>query len=329
MSFLRKNLFVCGIITVLLVAWLFPGLGAEDGILKTGLMAKLGVMVIFFLQGTTLRTRQLAASLGNPKLHTFILSWIFIFSAMIHLGAAWLLHSLSMEVLAQGFIYIALIPTTITSAIIFTSAANGNVPASIFNTTVSNVAGVFWVPMGFVLFFSSNSGVQLELVGPLLFKVAQLILLPLVFGQVLRPFIREKSWFQSISPKLKILNHGIILFILFSTFSQSFLSNAWEGIAPLSLVILISLTLMVVILVHGGVWISSGWIHLKREDRITALYCGSQKTLAAGAPMAVAILSDSSQFTQINQGLLLLPLLCYHPMQLLLAAFVLKRLERE
>ncbi|MEX0323500.1 MAG: bile acid:sodium symporter family protein [Puniceicoccaceae bacterium] len=328
MSFLRKNLFVCGIITVLLLAWLFPGLGAKDGILKTGLTTKLGVMVIFFLQGTTLRTRQLASSLGNLKLHSFVLGWIFIFSALIHLAMAWLLHSLSMDVLAQGFIYLALIPTTITSAIIFTSAANGNIPASIFNTTVSNVAGVFWVPFGFVLFFSSNGGVQLQLVGPLLFKVSQLILLPLIAGQILRPFIREKKWFQSISPKLKILNHGIILFIVFSSFSQSFLSNAWEGIQPQSLIVLILLTSLTVVIVHGGVWKSSGWIGLNREDRITALYCGSQKTLAAGAPMAVAILAGSQQFNQINQGLLLLPLLCYHPMQLLLAAIVLKRLEK-
>jgi sodium/bile acid cotransporter 7 len=326
-SFLRKNLFIGGIIAVLLVAWLFPELGAEDGMLKTGLMSKVGVMLIFFLQGTTLQTRQLAASLGNLKLHCFILSWIFVFSAIIHLGAAWILHRLSMEVLAQGFIYIALIPTTITSAIIFTSAANGNIPASIFNTTVSNVAGVFWVPLGFVLFFSTGTGIQVELIGPLLFKIAQLILFPLVAGQILRPFIREKSWFQSISPRLKILNHGIILFILFATFSQSFLSNAWIDIQPISLLVLICLTFAVVIVVHGAVWTSSGWIGLEREDRITALYCGSQKTLAAGAPMAVAILSNGSEFFQINQGLLLMPLLCYHPMQLLLAAFMLKRLE--
>lgn len=329
MSVIRKNLFILGILAVLLLAWLLPDLGAKDGILKTGLTTKLGVMIIFFLQGTTLRTRQLASSLGNLKLHGFVISWIFLLSALVHLAAAGLLHMLSMEVLAQGFIYLALIPTTITSAIIYTSTARGNIPASIFNTTVSNVAGVFWVPMGCVLFFSAGSGFQLDLIAPLLWKVSQLILLPLIAGQILRPFVREKEWFKSISPKLKILNHSIILFILFSTFSQSFLANAWEGVQPLSLIVLICLTAIAVVVVHAGVWKSSGWIRLDHEDRITALFCGSQKTLAAGAPMAVAILSDSAQFSQINEGLLLLPLLCYHPMQLLLGAILIKRLAEE
>jgi sodium/bile acid cotransporter 7 len=328
-SLVRKNPFICGIISVLILAWLFPELGAKDGILKTGFLSKLGVIVIFLLQGMTLRTRQLTASFGNLKLHSFTLGWIFVFSAIFHGGAALILVALSLDVLAQGFLYLALIPTTITSAIIFTTAAGGNIPGSIFNTTVSNVAGVFWVPTGFVLVFSTGGGIQAELIGPLLFKVAQLILFPLVVGQILRPFLRDKNWFKVISPKLKVLNHGIILFILFSTFSQSFLSNAWDDVQSLSLILLISLTFAVVILVHACVWISGRWIRLNREDRITALYCGSQKTLAAGAPMAVAILADSPQFAQINQGMLLLPLLCYHPMQLLLAALVLRRLESQ
>ena len=129
-------------------------------------------------------------------------------------------------------------------------------------------------------------------------------------------------------PIIKVVNHGIILFILFGAFSQSFLSNAWQDVRPLSLLLLLCLTAAIVLIVHAGTWISSGWLSFSHPDRVTALYCGSQKTLAAGAPMAVAICSSGAAYGQVNVGLLLLPLLCYHPMQLFLAATILPKLEQ-
>jgi sodium/bile acid cotransporter 7 len=147
-------------------------------------------------------------------------------------------------------------------------------------------------------------------------------------GQLLRPALHRLSGFGRLSPHFKQVNHGIILFIVFSAFSESVLNDTWGSVPAGSVMFLLILTGLAVLLVHAGVWISSGWILKCHQDRVTALFCGSQKTLAAGAPMAVAIFANGDQLGHLNLSLILLPLLCYHPIQLFLAAFLLPRLTR-
>ena len=65
----------------------------------------------------------------------------------------------------------------------------------------------------------------------------------------------------------------------------------------------------------------------RREDQVAVLFCGGQRTLAAGAPMAVTIFQSGPALPGVDPGLLLLPLLCYHPLQLFLAGWLLPRLR--
>jgi sodium/bile acid cotransporter 7 len=325
---LKKHGFILALIGSIILAYLNPQFGAREGPIRAEVISKLGVMVIFLLQGLSLRTRELAGGMRQFKLHGFIQLWIFILSAIVLVLSALILKALSLHHLADGFLYLALIPTTISSAVAFTSAAKGNVPVAIFNTTLSNIIGVFWVPTGCLLLFAAGGTFQSELIAPMLWKVAQLILLPMIIGQLARPFVYQRNWFKNIAPHFKLVNHSIIIFIVYSAFCQSIASNAWDGIGAGSIVILLMLTLMVVLIIHGGAWISGRLITTKLEDRITILFCGAQKTLAAGAPMAVAIFSQTEQLSQVNLGLLLLPLLCYHPIQLFLAAMLLPGFTR-
>lgn len=325
---LKKHGFVLALVGAILLAYAYPPAGARGGVLHAEILSKLGVMVIFLLQGLSLRTRELAGGMRQVKIHAFIQLWIFGFAAVVLVGSALILRQLSLYQLADGFIYLALVPTTISSAVAFTSAAGGNVPVAIFNTTLSNVIGVFWVPAACVLVFATGGQVQSELIGPMLWKVAQLILLPMLVGQAVRPFIHESKLFNWISPHFKTVNNSIILFIVYAAFCQSLSSNAWEGTGTGSIALLLAITFVAVLIVHAGTWTSSAWITDRIGDRITILFCGSQKTLAAGAPMAVAIFSQTEQLSQVNLGLLLLPLLCYHPAQLFLAAMLLPGLSR-
>lgn len=327
-TFLRRNGFVFALFGAVLLAFVFPGLGADEGPLRAGLLGKAGVMVIFFLQGLSLKTRELAAGMQNLKVHAFVQGWIFLLSPLVLGSAGILLRNMGQPGLAAGFFYLGLLPTTISSAVAFTSAARGNVASAIFNTTVSNIFGVFWVPAGCLLLFSAGGGLQGGLLGPLLLKLAWLILLPLAAGQLLRPLIFRKPVFKAVSAAFKYVNHGIILFIVFTAFCRSVLKNTWGDVSPISLLLLLGLTLGAVVLIHGGVWLSSRWVLADPAERVTALFCASQKTLAAGAPMAMAIFADGAALGQTSLSLILLPLLCYHPLQLFLAAFLLPRVER-
>jgi len=59
------------------------------------------------------------------------------------------------------------------------------------------------------------------------------------------------------------------------------------------------------------------------EDRITAVFCGSKKTLASGVPMAQLIFAGHPGLSFI-----LLPILIYHPMQLLICGWLAARWAR-
>ena len=69
-------------------------------------------------------------------------------------------------------------------------------------------------------------------------------------------------------------------------------------------------------------WWSSGLFGLVRGERIAVLFCASQKTLAIGAPL-VAIVHPQ----QADLALAMLPMVIYHPVQLLVDGIIAARLK--
>ena len=63
---------------------------------------------------------------------------------------------------------------------------------------------------------------------------------------------------------------------------------------------------------------------LARADRIAAVFCGSKKTLASGVPMAKLMFGASPAL-----GVILLPIMIYHPLQLVVCGFLAERWGRE
>jgi len=59
------------------------------------------------------------------------------------------------------------------------------------------------------------------------------------------------------------------------------------------------------------------------EDRIAVVFCGSKKTLVSGVPMAQIIFNGDPRL-----GLILLPLLVYHPLQLVVSGLLAGRWSR-
>ena len=73
----------------------------------------------------------------------------------------------------------------------------------------------------------------------------------------------------------------------------------------------------------GGAWLLGGLLKLPRRDRVSFLFAGAQKSIALGAPLASVL------FPPAVAGLLLLPVLTYHLLQLILSAPLAARLRRE
>jgi sodium/bile acid cotransporter 7 len=154
---------------------------------------------------------------------------------------------------------------------------------------------------------------------PLLAEISLILVVPLLIGQLLRPFVR--SVVEARKRFIGNTTNALILFILFAAFSNSFASRIWEGRGTSVVATGILGAALLLAIVSTLVSVTSGLTAFSREDRIAAFFCGSQKTLAAGIPIAQSIFSD----TDLAVGVIVLPLMAYHLLQLVLGAFLSER----
>ncbi len=314
--------FAVGFLVVLLAAWLFPEPGATGGALHSEVTIRLAVMLIFVIQGIRLPSENFKTDLLNWRLHLFVQVFGYCFIPLMVILLDALLGDFLHPDLRLGFLYLAVLPSTISTAIIFSGLAGGNMAGAIFNTALSNVLGVFLVPV-WCLVLLASSVAALPPIGPLFLNIAILLVLPLIFGQALRPWLKHRA---DRHKKLVVrMNAGLVYFIFYAVSCNSILDGPWRdgGIELASTAI--GLSLILLFLVKAIAWMGGGLCGLDRGNRITAFFCGSQKTLAAGVAMASSIFIESPESAEtgsIDMGVLLLPLICYHFLQLIVGGFL-------
>jgi len=315
---ITANAFVAWIFGLVLLAWAFPELGGADSMLPVPLIRKLGVFLIFFNQGVQLPGEALKKGVLEWRLHLLIqLSTFLLFPVLVG-SALWAASSVFEQPdLRMGFFYLSFLPTTVTSAVALTSVAEGNVTGALFNCSLSSVIGVFLVPFLCVTFLGvGGADGQVPLSG-LLLSIAVTILLPMVLGQILRPVLKDS--FGRHKVLLRRFNNGVILFIVWGAFCQSFLRDVWSRVSPADLALTVLTVVTLLVTASGIVWKGSAWIRLAPASRIAAFYCGGQKTLAMGLPMSALIFGGVEG---VELSLLLIPLLVYHPTQLILGGIL-------
>jgi len=222
--------------------------------------------------------------------------------------------------LQWGVFYLCALPSTVSSSVALTAAARGNVPGALFNATLSSVLGVFLTPL-WMAWAMRTSGTTMPL-GPVILDLVYWLILPLVVGQLCRPWLGE--WAKRNKAGINRADRGTILLLVYTSFCDSFQERIWagHGWGLLVAVTLGSAALFaVVMLASGGVARALGF---SREDRIAAMFCGSKKSMASGVPMAKLLFGAHA-----GLGVILLPIMIYHPLQLLLCGWLAGRWARE
>ena len=313
-SFLKKHAFTLWLLGAVVLAILFPDPGTQGGFLLPEITTKLGVWVIFFLQGLGLPTSELAAGYKPKRLHSFVLSWNYLlFPAVVGL-LAWPLSFLLEKDLVLGFWLLAIMPTTVSSAVVFSTVSGGNTSNAIFSTVFSNLLSVLLVPAIAVAYLTAETEAQVPLL-PLFRTLFLLIVLPLILGQIVRKVAPAKA--GAVAKKAKPLGNWIILFIVHCAFAGSVSSGFLDGLSAGAVAAVILSTVGLLLLVSALVWRSSDWLGIKRASRISGFYCASQKSLATGLPLATSILAAAPAV--VDAAAVLIPLMVYHPSQLVLA----------
>lgn len=308
--------FLCGMLVATLLSYLFPRFGASGGSMHAEWVINIGVFLVFFLHGINLSSEQIRHGLKNWRLHVMVQCFTFVVFPLIWLSSDKLLGSHVPSLLMLGFFYLCALPSTISSSVALTGSAGGNVPAAILNASLSSVLGIFITPL--LVSFVMGSGAGGIDLGSTLLNLCAMLLLPLVLGQLLRPlfgkfFARHKRY-TNIADKL------VILLLVYAAFCNSMVSGIWQqqGNSVILSALMGSAMLLAIVL-----WMTtrtSRALKFSPADEIAAVFCASKKSLAAGAPMAALIFGANP-----GLGLILLPIMIYHPLQLIVCSVMAER----
>ncbi|CAA6676841.1 MULTISPECIES: bile acid:sodium symporter family protein [unclassified Lentimonas] len=320
---LRTNGFILCLLMGVGLAICCPEPATKGGFLHTEWTTQLGVALIFFLQGLSLPTRSLAAGYKPKRLHVFVLSWNYLWFPVV-MGVLLIPLSLLLTPeLCVGFWLLSILPTTVASAIAFTSIAEGNTANAIFSTIFSNLLAVLIVPTVAVAYLASETAIEISLTG-IFVSLARLLVLPLIVGQVARQFMRALA--GRMAKTAKPISSGIIIFIVHAAFAQSVSSGLLDELS-IGLIFAVAVGIGAVMLATCAlVWWSSSWLSVTRSQRIAAFFCASQKSMATGLPLASSILLAAPGV--IDPAMVLIPMICFHPLQLMFAGVLAGRLRK-
>ena len=300
------------------LAWLFPDAGAKGGGLHPELINKFGVSLIFFLHGLMLSFEALAAGARKWRVHALVQSSTFVLFPLLGLLLLGIAGSRLGPDLRVGLFFLCALPSTVSSSVALTAAARGDVAVAVFNATLSSLLGVVLTPLWLSLVLGT-SGHSLPF-GSVVLELLLWLVLPLLLGQAARPLLGRVA----IAHKARInaVDRLTILLLVYTSFCDSVKGGVWRsgagslGIATLASVLLLGVAL-------GLTWLAGRALGFARDERIAVLFCGSKKTLASGVPMARLIFG-----AQPGLAVILLPIMIYHPLQLLVGGWLAGRLGK-
>lgn len=308
--------FLLGMVAAVLLASFWPELGQSEGLLKLGHVTDLAVFALFFLHGMGLSTDSLKAGAGKWRLHALVqLSTFAMFPLWWWLLSKTIGQYVSPE-LRMGFFYLAVLPSTVSSSVAMTALARGDVASAVLNATLSVLLGVWLTPM-WVGLMMAGSGHTIDM-STTMMRVLQMLLLPLVLGYSLRPFLGQV--FARIKPWTARFDRVVIVTLVWVAFSDSVADGLW---VKHGLGLLLQAFVGAWLFLLPMLWLTryvSRRMGLPMDDEIVAMFCGSKKSLASGMPMAKLLFAGNPAL-----GVLVLPIMAYHQIQMFVCAILARR----
>lgn len=275
------------------------------------------VFLLFLLNGMRLPRAEVLCGIGHWRLLVPLTLWCFVVMALA--GKTLMLASGSVlpPLVALGFLYLGALPSTVQSAAAYSSLAGGNVASSVVAAALLNVLGVF-VTVPVLALLGGGAHASLGVEG--LTKVALILLLPFALGQLLQ--IRVRGWITENRELVTWADRLSIAIPVYVAFSGAVVQGLWTKIGGWEWALLLALVIAFLAFAFAGAWTAAGLLKLERGDRIAFLFAGAHKSVAMGAPLAAVL------FPPAIAGIVLLPLLAYHLLQLVASAPIANRLAR-
>jgi sodium/bile acid cotransporter 7 len=302
----RIDRFLAAILLTVAFAAVMPARGnAAEGV---GWLADAAIVLLFFLHGAKLSPQEALVGARHWRLHSIVFLSTFALFPLLAISARFLAPNFLPGPLWAGVILLAALPSTVQASVVFTSVAGGNVPAAMCSATASSLLGVFLTPLiaGFLL---ASHGIDISarsVVG-----IVVQLLLPFVAGQLCRPWI---GGYLTRHPRaLKSVDYGSVLILVYAAFSHGVVDGIWHqiGAGDLFKVALVDIALLATVM--AILIFASRRLGFSRSDEIAIVFCGSKKSLVNGVPIASLLFAG-------HVGLVVIPLMLFHQMQLMVCA---------
>jgi sodium/bile acid cotransporter 7 len=131
------------------------------------------------------------------------------------------------------------------------------------------------------------------------------------------------AWLAHHKPLVNRVDRGVIVLIVYSSFSDSAAAGLWSGQGWITVLEALGLATAILAGVLTLTRLAARRLGFGPADEVVAVFCGSKKSVASGIPMARLLFG-----TRPELGLIVLPAMLYHQVQLLVCASLARRYAR-
>ncbi|MEZ4889637.1 MAG: bile acid:sodium symporter family protein [Crocinitomicaceae bacterium] len=254
--------------------------------------------------------------MANWKLHVVVQLSTFVLYPLLVVAFYPLFKGTSHEIMWFAFLFLAALPSTVSSSVVMTSLAKGNVPAAIFNASISGLIGILVTPLWVGLFLKTTS-TQFDM-SAIYLKLLLEIVVPVSLGLLLQRF--WGAFAQQHLRAITLFDKSVILLIVYKSFVASFEENVFSTVSWTTFVLVTLVVILSFFLVYGLIGLISKLLHFNREDTIVAQFCGTKKSLVHGTVFSKVLFPST-----FPVGIILLPLMLFHAIQLLVVGIIATR----
>lgn len=309
MRFITKYLdgYVLALLGMVALACLLPARGGAVAPVEWATNIAIGLL--FFLYGARLSTEETKEGFRHWRLHLLVLAFTFVAFPLLGLVIRPIADTFLPHTLSLGLLYLTLLPSTVQSSVTFTSLARGNVAASICAASFSNMLGVVLTPLLVIGVMGGQAAFSLDSAEKLIVQ----LLLPFILGQFCHK--RLGGFLAEHKQGLTYLDRGGIMLVVYSAFSAGMREHMWSHVTVWQVVALLLICAVLLAVVMVGSYVTARRLGFSRADEVAIVFCGSKKSMASGLPMATVLFPS-------GVGLLVLPLMMFHQLQLIVCAQV-------
>jgi sodium/bile acid cotransporter 7 len=269
------------------------------------------ICTIFFCSGLILKREQIRAGLRDIRGAVVALVIIFVVAPL----AAFIIGSLPLDPAVRiGLFLVSVMPTTMSSGVVMTGAAGGNIAHALLITVLANSLSIVTIPLSLALLLQTVESVPIDK-AQMMIQMALLVLLPLMLGLVLRP---KKGAFPAFLQRgVPVLNQCLILAIVWMGVSDA-RATVLSGGAQVFMILVLAFLFHGILLAAG--FVSIRLFHIPRGRLESVLFMGGQKTLP------LSVLFQVKLFPQY--GMALAFCVFHHFIHLMMDGYLVGRLSR-